>query len=118
MASGGWVGGSAGGSWRTTCRRSRKRGRRGKQVKEQTGERPDPRKEWSPAGTEPGQSQGFREWLCRNCFPQHEVRFSSQRVVLVEDQVDLTLAPLLDHHRMLQEVPPHGGETQRPIAPR
>src|SRR5512135_1809219 len=62
--------------------------------------------------------QGFREWLCRNCFPQHEVRFSSQRVVLVEDQVDLTLAPLLDHHRMLQEVPPHGGETQRPIAPR
>src|SRR5512135_2544812 len=61
--------------------------------------------------------QGFRRWLCRNYFSQHEVGFSLQRVVHIEDQVDLPRTPLLDHHRMLQEVPPHRGEVHRLVTP-
>src|SRR5512135_3713783 len=58
-------------------------------------------------------AQGFRRWLCRNCFSQHDVGFSLQRVVRIEDQVDLPRTPLLDHHRMLQEVTTHRGEVHR-----
>src|SRR5512135_797995 len=61
----------------------------------------------------PPLSQGFRRWLCRNCFSQHDVGFSLQRVVRIEDQVDLPRTPLLDHHRMLQEVTTHRGEVHR-----
>jgi hypothetical protein len=31
--------------------------------------------------------------------------------------MDLRLTPLLDHHRMFQEVTTHRGEAQRPVAP-
>src|SRR5512135_3824122 len=58
-------------------------------------------------------TQGFRRWLCRNCFSQHDVGFSLQRVVHIEDQVDLPRTPLLDHHRMPQEVTTHRGEVHR-----
>src|SRR5512135_3659347 len=58
-------------------------------------------------------SQGFRRWLCRNCFSQHDVGYSLQRVVRIEDQVHLPRTPLLDHHRMPQEVTTHRGEVHR-----
>src|SRR3954451_3608247 len=42
--------------------------------------------------------------LCRNCLSDHKVGCAFQGIVGIEDQVDLRLTPLLDHHRMLQEV--------------
>src|SRR5512135_2266660 len=60
---------------------------------------------------------GFRRWLCRNCFSQHDVGFLLQRVVRIEDQGDLPGTPLLDHHRMLQEVTTHRGEVHRLVTP-
>src|SRR5512138_742813 len=73
---------------------------------------------WTMAKTPSGCHRDSEGGLCRNRFSHHEVGCALQRVILIQDQMDLHLVIPLDDHRMLQEVTTYRGEARHPVTPR